>query len=468
MINDKKGEPNFEKIYTQIIEFKSDTLKSFEATKSFLNEYLSSTFQSSSNEIDNFISIIEKNKSIAKENIENFKNYLIQIYSSRLDKLKRVQLCYEELNQKTKKIKTGKIKYKECNMMRKQEIISIKFQIASLSHKIKSIQNDTLSLENEISNLKKENKSSYTTEISLLEQVMSFDKKLYTVYNARDAKQKQKNQLENELKIKKEEYEKKKNDNSKMIINEYNKQINTLEQEKKNLTDIYNKLESEKKTFLEILDFLKEKYKIMTENSYDKSSNNSVEFNQNIFNEKEKYKAQISSLMEQAVNEFPFLHLKENDANLTSICNQLNNFLLEKKDDVKNEIEKSKEIHKKIKNEIIQKFYYKIRVHKIFEFLKKNYQVIKSRKQFEEERQNKIKKLKMKEAQLMKELELQAGKQAQSLIEAQQLAQLKTEMKKTKHNKKFKKSKNSSNNSPYSQSQNYANILNLSSTDFFP
>ena len=222
MINDKKGEPNFEKIYTQIIEFKSDTLKSFEATKSFLNEYLTSTFQSSSNEIDNFISIIEKNKSIAKENIENFKNYLIQIYSSRLDKLKRVQLCYEELNQKTKKIKTGKIKYKECNMMRKQEIISIKFQIASLSHKIKSIQNDTLSLENEISNLKKENKSSYTTEISLLEQVMSFDKKLYTVYNARDAKQKQKNQLENELKIKKEEYEKKKNDNSKMIINQLN------------------------------------------------------------------------------------------------------------------------------------------------------------------------------------------------------------------------------------------------------
>ena len=69
MINDKKSEPNFEKIYTQIIEFKSDTLKSFEATKSFLNEYLSSTFQSSSNEIDNFISIIEKNKSIAKENI---------------------------------------------------------------------------------------------------------------------------------------------------------------------------------------------------------------------------------------------------------------------------------------------------------------------------------------------------------------------------------------------------------------
>ena len=162
------------------------------------------------------------------------------------------------------------------------------------------------------------------------------------------------------------------------------------------------------------------------------------------------------------------MSLKESDANLTSICNQLNNFLLEKKDDVKNEIEKSKEIHKKIKNEIIQKFYYKIRVHKIFEFLKKNYQVIKSRKQFEEERQNKIKKLKMKEAQLMKELELQAGKQAQSLIEAQQLAQLKTEMKKTKHNKKFKKSKNSSNNSPYSQSQNYVNILNLSSTDFFP
>ena len=35
----------------------------------------------------------------------------------------------------------------------------------------------------------------------------------------------------------------------------------------------------------------------------------------------------------------------------------------------------------------------------------------------------------MKEAQLMKELELQAEKQAQSLIEAQQLAQLKTEMK---------------------------------------
>lgn len=467
MINEKKSEPNFEKIYTQIIEFKSDTLKSFEATKSFLNSYLFSTFQSSSNEIDNFISIIEKNKSIAKKNVENFKNYLIQIYSSRLDKLKRVQLCYEELNHKIKKIKTGKMKYKECNMMRKQEIISIKFQIASLSHKIKSIQSDTLSLDNEISKLKKENKSSYTTEISLLEQVMSFDKKLYTVYNARDAKQKQKNQLENELKLKKEEYEKKKNENNKIIINEYNEKINILEKEKKELSDIYNKLESEKKTFSEVLEFLKKKYKKIKDNC-DQSGASNVDLNQSIFNEKEKYKAQMSSLMDQAVNEFPFLHLKEDDANLISISNQLINFLQEKKDDVKNEIEKSKEINKKIKNEIIKKFYYKIRAHKIFEYLKKNYQIVKSRKQFEEERQNKIKKLKMKEAQLMKELELQAGKQAQSLIEAQQLAQLKTEMKKTKHNKKFKKSKNSSNSSPYSQSQNYANILNMNSNDFFP
>ena len=55
----------------------------------------------------------------------------------------------------------------------------------------------------------------------------------------------------------------------------------------------------------------------------------------------------------------------------------------------------------------------------------------------------------------MKELEQQAAKQA-SMLEAQQLAQLKTDIKKTKNNKKFKRSKEAS----LAGTQDYSSFIN--------
>ena len=107
-MTDKKQDPNFEKAYTQIVEFKSDTMKSFASTINFIQSYLDSTFQSSSNELDNFINAIETNKGIIKDNINNFRSFLIKQYTERVEKLSSLQKMYEELNDKAKKIYTGK------------------------------------------------------------------------------------------------------------------------------------------------------------------------------------------------------------------------------------------------------------------------------------------------------------------------------------------------------------------------
>lgn len=451
-MTDKKQDPNFEKAYTQIVEFKSDTLKSFASTVNFIQSYLDSTFQSSSNELDNFINSVETNKGIIKENVNNFRSFLIKQYTERVEKLSSLQKLYEELSDKAKKIYTGKQRYKECNLMQKNEVLSIRFQIASLSHQIKSIQNETLGLENDIAKLKKENKDSYSKEISLLEQVMSFDKKLYNVYNEREEKTKMKERLEAELKAKKEEKIRKIEEENKNKLDVIRAQLEGTEREKTTLKNEYDILTKDSQSLSEVVSLLKEKAMKMMLSKIEEVDNTSV-----IVELCSKYKADISQLIENAIKDFSFLNLNMKDINLLAITSQLSDYCNDNTeiDSIKSDIAKSTDELTKLENELEDKIHHKKLISISFSILKKNYRTNKKKRQIEEERQNKLKKLKEKEAQLMKELEQQAEKQA-SLLEAQQLAQLKTDIKKTKNNKKFKRSKGAS----LAGTQDYSSFIN--------
>ena len=451
-MTDKKQDPNFEKAYTQIVEFKSDTLKSFASTVNFIQSYLDSTFQSSSNELDNFINSVETNKGIIRENVNNFRSFLIKQYTERVEKLSSLQKLYEELSDKAKKIYTGKQRYKECNLMQKNEVLSIKFQIASLSHQIKSIQNETLGVESDIAKLKKENKDSYSKEISLLEQVMSFDKKLYNVYNEREEKTKMKERLEAELKAKKEEKIRKIEEENKNKLDVIRAQLEGTEREKTTLKNEYDILTKDSQSLSEVVSLLKEKAMKMMLSKIEEVDNTSV-----IVELCSKYKAEISQLIENAIKDFSFLNLNMKDINLLAITSQLSDYCNDNTeiDSIKSDIAKSTDELTKLENELEAKIHHKKLISISFSILKKNYRTNKKKRQIEEERQNKLKKLKEKEAQLMKELEQQAEKQA-SLLEAQQLAQLKTDIKKTKNNKKFKRSKGAS----LAGTQDYSSFIN--------
>ena len=451
-MTDKKQDPNFEKAYTQIVEFKSDTLKSFASTVNFIQSYLDSTFQSSSNELDNFINSVETNKGIIRENVNNFRSFLIKQYTERVEKLSSLQKLYEELSDKAKKIYTGKQRYKECNLMQKNEVLSIRFQIASLSHKIKSIQNETLGLESDIAKLKKENKDSYSKEISLLEQVMSFDKKLYNVYNEREEKTKMKERLEAEFKAKKEEKIRKIEEENKNKLDVIRAQLEGTEREKATLKSECDLLTKDSQCLSEVVALLKEKARKMMQSKTEEVDNTSV-----IVELCSKYKAEISQLIENAIQDFSFLNLNMKDINLSAITSQLSDYCNDNTeiDSIKSDIAKSTDELTKLENELEAKIHHKKLISISFSILKKNYRTNKKKRQIEEERQNKLKKLKEKEAQLMKELEQQAEKQA-SLLEAQQLAQLKTDIKKTKNNKKFKRSKGAS----LAGTQDYSSFIN--------
>lgn len=451
-MTDKKQEPNFEKAYTQIVEFKSDTMKSYVNTINFIQSYLDSTFQSSSKELDNFINSVETNKCSIKDNIDNFRSFLIKQHTERANKLSSLQKMYDELNAKAKKIYTGKQRYKECNLMQKNEVLSIRFQIATLSHQIKTMQTETLALENDIANLKKENKDSYAKEISLLEQVMSFDKKLYNVYNARDDKIRLKERLEAELKAKKAEKIKKIEEENKAKIDDIRNQLERTELEKATLKkqfDIYNRDNQCIKT---IITKLIDKAKRTKEaKPYD------IESVHRIAELRGKYRAEMSMLIEKAIKDFPFLNLNMKDITLSTIISQLTSYSNDNTEcnSLQEEIAKSNDELSQLENELTSKLHNKKLISRAFSILKKNYKTIKNKRQIEEERQNKLKKLKEKEALLMKELEQQAKKQA-SMLEAEQLDQLKTEIKKTKNNKKFKRSKGGS----LAGTQDYSSFIN--------
>ena len=451
-MTDKKQDPNFEKAYTQIVEFKSDTLKSFASTVNFIQSYLDSTFQSSSNELDNFINSVETNKGIIRENVNNFRSFLIKQYTERVEKLSSLQKLYEELSDKAKKIYTGKQRYKECNLMQKNEVLSIRFQIASLSHQIKSIQNETLGLESDIAKLKKENKDSYSKEISLLEQVMSFDKKLYNVYNEREEKTKMRERLEAEFKEKKEEKIRKIEEENKNKLDVIRAKLEGTEREKATLKSECDLLTKDSQSLSEVVSLLKEKAMKMMLSKIEEVDNTSV-----IVELCSKYKAEISQLIENAIKDFSFLNLNMKDINLSAITSQLSDYCNDNTeiDSIKADIAKSTDELTKLENELEDKIHHKKLISISFSILKKNYRTNKKKRQIEEERQNKLKRLKEKEAQLMKELEQQAEKQA-SMLEAQQLAQLKTDIKKTKNNKKFKRSKGAS----LAGTQDYSSFIN--------
>ena len=336
--------------------------------------------------------------------------------------------------------------------MQKNEVLSIRFQIASLSHQIKAIQNETLGLENDIAKLKKENKDSYSKEISLLGQVMSFDKKLYNVYNEREEKTKIKERLEAEFNAKKAEKIRRIEEENKNKLDVIRAQLEGTEREKATLKNEYESLTKDTQGISEIVALLKEKAKKMMQSKIEEVGNTSM-----IEELNSKYKAEISQLIENAIKDFSFLNLHMKDINLSAITSQLTDYYNDNTeiDSIKADIVKSEEELSKLENELEAKIHHKKLISISFSILKKNYKTNKKKRQLEEERQNKIKKLKEKEAQLMKELEQQAEKQA-SMLEAQQLAQLKTDIKKTKNNKKFKRSKGAS----LAGTQDYSSFIN--------
>ena len=188
--NKEQSLNNFEKLCFQILELKSETLKTFDSIKQY---YLTCIYeQKPFFELENLLTAFSKNKKIADENILNVKSYLSKKVNQKNQTITALQEEFKLLKEKFKILLFGKEKMKEINKMKKSELISDQFQISKLSKKIKIIQKECLEMDSQINKLTEENKNSYSTECTLLEQVMAFDKKLYNIYNAREQKIKEK------------------------------------------------------------------------------------------------------------------------------------------------------------------------------------------------------------------------------------------------------------------------------------
>lgn len=457
-------EIDYEKLYTQIMEFKQSTDKMFNSSQNFLIDYLNNTFQSQSNEIDILIDHIEKNRLIAEDNIIKYQNYLEHIYHQRINKLASLQETFEKLNQQAKQLNCGKMKYKEINLMKKNEILSIKYQIANLTKKNKELNDENTKLQEEINAIKKENKNSYSTEINLLEQVVSFNKRLYAVANAREIKMKEKNSLENQLKQKQEKQLALIQAQNTQIINEYNTKLQSIS----NLNQTYQALYNDIHQHTEFYNKVK---------AYIISHMNNNKSNNGIHNVSSYENPELNNIIKQCMNQTKEtlsqmnvkLNIEYNNNNkdtlndnlvlLSKLKGELNNCdsqIEQNNKCISDGIDSLKKRLKILKENIVSKKCGKYYKKMALNLLKNFYLVAKKQKQFEEEKQRKIKELKEKEALLLKELELQNERERENQRLLEEAQQAKTEMKKTKaRNKRInKKQKEISNSNSISNISN--------------
>ena len=288
---------------------------------------------------------------------------------------------FKLLKEKFKILLFGKEKMKEINKMKKSELISVQFQISKLSKKIKIIQKECLEMDSQINKLTEENKNSYSTECTLLEQVMAFDKKLYNIYNAREQKIKEKHNLEIELKSLTDSQRRKTNDKINKLVENFNNQISNLKINIEKFEKENIKIKEEKNYIENLNELIINKInKISNENSdksndIDKKTINQL--NLNLIEESHKLDEDINTMILKIQNEFKGIIKIESPKNilpldyLNMLFSNLQNFSND--NSYENLINKKSEEVSKLGEEISIKIYKRFLKKKAFLFIKEYY-----------------------------------------------------------------------------------------------
>ena len=399
--NKEQSLNNFEKLCFQILELKSETLKTFDSIKQYYLTCINE--QKPFFKLENLLTAFSKNKKIADENILNVKSYLSKKVNQKNQTITALQEEFKLLKEKFKILLFGKEKMKEINKMKKSELISVQFQISKLSKKIKIIQKECLEMDSQINKLTEENKNSYSTECTLLEQVMAFDKKLYNIYNAREQKIKEKHNLEIELKSLTDSQRRKTNDKINKLVENFNNQISNLKINIEKFEKENIKIKEEKNYIENLNELIINKInKISNENSdksndIDKKTINQL--NLNLIEESHKLDEDVNTMILKIQNEFKGIIKIESPKNilpldyLNMLFSNLQNFSND--NSYENLINKKSEEVSKLGEEISITIYKRFLKKKAFLFIKEYSSKEKKRKidmkEKEKEREKKIK-----------------------------------------------------------------------------
>ena len=274
--NQKEPSYNFERLFSELVEVQSDIESLDDGVQKFFSQYIDNIINP--NEIKNTTKIIKQNSSIQDKIKDNFKLLLEMDLKENREKVEKGIKITKQIETKTYQVARAKDMFRELNEMIHGDIISHQKEIKRISDDVQKIQQQITEYEKEIEELNEENKKSYSEELSLLDTVMSFSKKLYSTYATREEKKKeianleaQVQKLKDEIKIKdakyqesidtiaknKDKQQKEFEENQKVIelflnsypgtSEEYDKIINSLKELlKKNLSK-YNELQKAQK-----------------------------------------------------------------------------------------------------------------------------------------------------------------------------------------------------------------------------
>lgn len=194
---------NFERLFSELIEVQSDIESLDDGVQKFFSQYMDSIINP--NEIKNTTKIIKQNSSIQDKIKDNFKLFLEMDLKENKEKVEKGIKITKQIEAKTYQVARAKDMFRELNEMIHGDIISHQKEIKRISDEVQKIQQQIAEYEKEIEELNEENKKSYTEELSLLDTVMSFSKKLYSTYATREEKKKEIANLEAQIQKLKEE-----------------------------------------------------------------------------------------------------------------------------------------------------------------------------------------------------------------------------------------------------------------------
>ena len=404
--NKEQSLNNFEKLCFQILELKSETLKTFDSSKQYYLKCINE--QKPFLELEKLLTAFSQNKKIADENISNVKSYLSKKFNEKNQKVIALQDEFKLLKDKFKILLFGKEKMKEINKMKKSELISVQFQISNLSKRIKEIQKECLEMDNQINKLTEQNKNSYSTECTLLEQVMAFDKKLYNIYNAREQKIKEKHNFEIELKSLTDSQRRKTNDKINKVIESFNNQISNLKINIEKFEKENIKINEEKNYIENINELIINKINKISNENIEKSNdidNTINQLNLNLIEESNKLDEDVNTMILKIQNEFKGIINIESPNNilpldyLNILFSNLKNFSND--NSYETIINKKSEEVSKLGEEISNKIYNKFLRKKAFLFLK-NFSIDEKKRKIEMKEKEKEKKMKEEEKKIRK------------------------------------------------------------------
>ena len=414
--NQKLDFCNFERLYSEIIEVQSDIETQLKGTQDFFTSYMNSII--CPDEITKILKIIEYNSSYQEKLAEKFKKHLLEDLSQNSSKAKKSTKITKQIETKTYQVARAKDMYRELNQMCHADIISHKKEIKKITELTKAIHDEIAEYEKEIKQLNIDNKNTYSEELNLLDTVMNFDKKLYTIYVTREEKKKEKQNVQNEIQKILEEKKAKENSYKEQldIITKKKKEIQeNFEKEKQKLENLISMHPTKIENFNNIFNKLKEfhskkllELKNIKENTEMLDANYQNQKDNDLKNYIKECDANIVKNLFETVeniqNLFPFLQIPNNitdnsNINIIDISESLNKQMLT----ILNEETPQEKINREKENQIselglkIADIYHEKFIKKLFlSSLKFNAIEEKRRKEAEK----KLQELKNKEEQL--------------------------------------------------------------------